>query len=83
MLTICYDNKEGWFHDQYYNRSIFKGLWSPAMLEEDVWLAQLAIADYAAELREPVTLEPARRAERIILNAIERIHGLRPFAGLE
>jgi hypothetical protein len=80
MLTICID-EVGWFHDQYYNPyNKGCGLLDPAMLEEDVWLAQLAIADYAALLREPVTLAPARRAERIILNAIERRCGLRPFA---
>lgn len=80
MLTICI-NEVGWFHDQYYNPyNKGCGRVDPAMLEEDVWLAQLAIADYAALLREPVILEPVRRAELIILNAIERIHGLRPFA---
>ncbi len=76
MLTIFYYDEVGWFHDQYYNRC----RWNLAMLEEDRWLAQLADADYAALLRKPVTLAPARRAQRIILNAIERIHRLRPFA---
>lgn len=86
MLTILVNSEmvfdsEMFFVDQYYN-TYAKGFrpWSAAMLEESVWLVDLAIADYAAILREPETSDRARRGERIILNAIERRRGLMPFA---
>ena len=80
MLSILVD-PDFLFVDQYYNPHGKKfSPWSPALLEDDVWGDHLVKADYAALQRHPVILDRAKRGQRIILNAIERIRGLRPFA---
>jgi hypothetical protein len=86
MLSILVDPEKK-FVDEYYNHADGEtrkfSPWSPALLEDDVWLNHLAKTDYVALLRQPVTLDRVKRGKLYIQYAIERIRGWRPYAALQ